>query len=85
MEETFTRESPTKVVSSLGYSVETLGRTGIQYIDATHNVGLSAEGLMINAYSLYTSSIPGDGDEKARILANVQKAFAFSRVGLQII
>jgi hypothetical protein len=76
MDETFTKEPRDLVVSSLGYSVQPLGRLGIRYIDHGIDIEIDAEALnSIRGYIVYTSSIHASEAEVARIMANVHKAF----------
>jgi hypothetical protein len=84
------------IESDAGYSVEVLGRTGIQYCENDRSMKIDSEVLMgPNAMVVYSYSFSSwlpphqaelvDDATKARIAENLRAAFRFRGVEIDII
>lgn len=69
-----------RVISSYGYSVEVLGRTGIEY--RLRNVRLRIDSEVMVAPSreivVYVGRIPLEGAERDEVVSRVARALAFA-------
>jgi hypothetical protein len=88
------REPRVNVIESdEGFAVEVLGRTGLRYSEGSRSVKVDSEVVMGPAgLALYKSSIRawadgGDIDEpeRARIVENIRRAFAFKGYDITVI
>ena len=81
----FTITRPNLFVSSDGFSVEVLGRTGLRYTEAGRSTEIDSEILTDNpAITIRTASLRTwddgatiDGTDRNRIICNVREAFHF--------
>ena len=81
------------IESDEGFSVEVLGRTGIRYTEGSRSTMVDSEVVMgPSGLAVYQSSIHAwsdggqiDAQERARIVKNLQRAFAFKGYDIDII
>ena len=93
--EGFSNPRPNLIVSSRGFSVEILGRTGMQYSEGERSLFVDSEVLAIpNAMALYSDSLTSWGPphgtplseaERTRIFDNIRRALRFKGYDLQVI
>jgi Immunity protein 74 len=92
----FSAPRPNLIVSSSGFSVEVLGRTGMRYSEGDRTLFVDSEVLAKpGAMALYRSSIKAwdaphetdaiTDDERSRIVENIGRAFAFKGYELEVI
>ena len=96
MSEEFHIPSLNVIASSKGFSIEVLGRTGLRYVEDGRSVTIDSEvlahkaGIAVFAGSLsewetaQRGSKKSDVSERARILNNIQRAFAWRGEKLEI-
>lgn len=91
---TFTRPQPNLIVSSKGFSVEILGRTGIRYTEGNRSMFIDSEVLATPAIAVFASSIrcwepPFDREviddaKRQAIVSNITEAIRFCGETVQI-
>lgn len=91
----FSRTKPNLVCSDEGFCVEVLGRTGVRYHEGEASIYVDGEllagphGFLIYKDSMRLDAGPAPGiideGERIRIVANIQKAFAFVGFDIEII
>ncbi len=88
------REPRTNVIESdEGFAVEVLGRTGLRYTEGSRSAKVDSEVVMgPSGLVIYKSSIRAWGDggeidepERARIVENIRRAFAFKGYDIEVI
>lgn len=93
--EDFSYPRPDLVVSSEGFSVEVLGRIGLRYREADRGMFIDSEWLVgphgmamraadINAWDRHHDREPVTADDRARILTNIRRAFAWKEWPLKV-
>ena len=86
---------PNLYVSSDGFSVEVMGRVGMRYAEGGRTMAIDSEVLAVpRTMALISSSMrawepPNDGvalapEERARIIANIRRAFDWQGADLQV-
>jgi hypothetical protein len=96
MAERFWKPRTNVVASSLGFSVEVLGRTGMLYHEEERTLHVySEEAGTIDAIAIWRDSIkrwdpPNDGEpisdqDREQIIQNIQRAFEATRQRLDVI
>lgn len=86
MEERFSEPEPNVIVSSSGFYVKVLGRTGMRYTEGQGSVWIDSEVLAKpGAIALYQDSIrawenpegsaPVNDADRSRIVENIERAF----------
>jgi hypothetical protein len=97
MDEQFSEPEPNVIESTAGFAVRVLGRTGIRYTEGDRSAWIDSEVLAKpgpGAIALFADRIrgwespPGSGeltaDDRARIVANVKRAFEACGYELQV-
>jgi hypothetical protein len=81
MDERFKKTLRGRVISSSGYSVRIIGRTGLQYIDTSGELRIDSEAMAGPGIEVvvYVRSIP-DSENRPRqqVLDNLARAFEFA-------
>jgi hypothetical protein len=86
MEERFSEPEPNVIVSSSGFSVKVLGRTGMRYTEGQGSVWIDSEVLAkpgsialykdsIRAWENPDGSAPVNDADRGRIVENIKRAF----------
>ncbi len=83
---------PNLIESTEGFSVEILGRTGIQYVEGDRTVEVNSEVLATDEIAVYRSSIRRwkdghaiDEDNRSRIIHNIRDAVKSQGEGIVVI
>jgi hypothetical protein len=92
--ETFTMPKVNVVLSDQGYSVEVLGRTGIEYREGNKSAFVDSE-VLTGGIAVYRASIknwrpPHDNEEitevqKSRIIENIRRAIGFRNEPVEVL
>jgi len=86
VEETFSEPSPNYVVSSRGYAVRILGRSGLELELPGQSIRINSEMLAVPGAAVYVGSIPEvAGVSKDEILRHVKAALNFLGLSVQFI
>ena len=93
MDEVFTKPRGSVIESSRGFSVETLGRSGMRYTEGDRFISIDSEGLSTSGIYMVPWSIRfwegSDPDlvsdvDRDRIVANIVRAFSACGQALQV-
>jgi len=92
-EEAFTEPEPNVITSSVGWTVQVLGRTGMRFTEAGRSVWIDSEVLAApRGIAMYPESMKVweptadivQSEERARIVDNISRAFAACGYELEV-
>jgi hypothetical protein len=79
--EKFSKRGPW-IISSRGFRVRTLGRAGMEYVEADMSLHVDSEAMATRAFVVYTQSLPTDS--RIQIIDNLTRAWRSSGFDIQV-